>query len=427
LFLWPYWKTPCNLNVTAVTIKVFLVDNRNGDTAGQKGLRNVLAMGLVSFFTDFSTEMILGVLPLFIIDLGASRAILGAIEGSSELVSYGVRMVSGTLSDKLGKRKIFVFAGYAASTISKPFFAAASGWLDAFAVRTGDRIGKGLRTAPRDALIADSVAEKSAGKAFGIHRTLDQTGAIVGPLVAFALLQFVDIRGIFLVSLVPGAVALVILIFFVKEVAIKRRANNTMLSNIRIVVKGNLTFTLLLVIAGIFSIGAFNFSFILLRASDLGVGTNLVPLVYAVINIAHTVIGIPSGMLADRIGKEKVLVIGYAIFLISTALMILLSGNALYAYVLATIFGAYMGVSETVQRAVVPRYVAPELRGTAFGLYNLVVGASFFASNIIFGFLWDNYGLASAAYYSIATTSIAICAMLVFVGRYSKRIEARAD
>lgn len=377
-------------------------------------------MGLVSFFTDFSTEMVLGVLPLFIIDLGASRAILGAIEGSAELVSYGVRMISGTLSDKLGKRKIFVLAGYAMSTASKPFFSAASGWFDAFLVRTGDRIGKGLRTAPRDALIADSISEKSAGKAFGIHRTLDQMGAIVGPLSAFALLQFIDIRGIFLVSLIPGAIALVVLIFLVKEVAIRRRANNTMLSNIRSVIKGNVPFTLLIVIAGIFSIGAFNFSFVLLRAADLGVSTNLVPLVYAVINIAHTVIGIPSGILADRIGKEKVLVIGYTIFLTSTILMISLSGNALYAYVVAAVFGAYMGVSETVQRAVVPRFVPPELRGTAFGLYNLVVGGSFFASNILFGLLWDNYGLASAVSYSMITTLAAMCAMLIFIRKYGK-------
>lgn len=388
------------------------------------GMRNVVAMGLVSFFTDFSTEMVLGVLPLFIIGLGASRAILGAIEGSAELVSYGVRMVSGTLSDKLGKRKIFVLAGYAASTLSKPLFSVASSWLDAFAIRTGDRIGKGLRTAPRDALIADSIDEKRAGRAFGIHRTLDQMGAIVGPIVAFALLQFVDIRGIFLVSLIPGAVALIILLFFVKEVAFKRRASSTMLSKIRGVISGNTPFVLLLLIAGIFSIGAFNFSFILLKASVLGVETNLIPLVYAVINVAHTAIGLPSGILSDRIGNEKVLTIGYSVFLASSILMIFLSGNSLYAYVLAAIFGAYIGISETVQRAVIPRYVAPELRGTAFGLYNLMIGASFFASNILFGFLWDNYGLTSAASYSIVTTSIAICSMLVFIRRFTNTIQA---
>ncbi|HXG07714.1 MAG TPA: MFS transporter, partial [Nitrososphaera sp.] len=169
------------------------------------GMRNVAALGLVSFFTDFSTEMVLSVLPFFIVStLGASRALLGAIEGSAELTSYAFRMISGSLSDRAGKRKVFVLAGYAASTASKPFLAAASGWLDAFLVRTGDRVGKGIRTAPRDALIADSVPEMRVGRAFGLHRTIDQLGAIVGPVAAFALLQVADIRGIFLASLIPG-------------------------------------------------------------------------------------------------------------------------------------------------------------------------------------------------------------------------------
>jgi MFS family permease len=153
-------------------------------------MRIVIALGFVSFFTDFSTEMVLGILPLFIItNLGAPKAVLGGIEGSAELISYVFRMASGSLSDKLGKRKIFVLAGYGLSTISRPFFAVTTGWLGAFLVRAVDRIGKGLRTAPRDALIADSIQESNSGKAFGIHRTIDQSGAIAGPIAAFALLQ----------------------------------------------------------------------------------------------------------------------------------------------------------------------------------------------------------------------------------------------
>ena len=190
------------------------------------GLRNVLAMGLVSFFTDFSTEMILGILPLYIVNnLGASKAILGTIEGSAELISYSFRMVSGSLSDKIGKRKIFVILGYGLSTASKPFFAVATGWVGAFIVRAIDRIGKGVRTAPRDALIADSIPETISGKAFGIHRTIDQLGAILGPIAAFAILEVMDIRFVFLFSLIPGAVAVFILIYFVKEVAVKRHSS----------------------------------------------------------------------------------------------------------------------------------------------------------------------------------------------------------
>lgn len=392
-------------------------DSSGSLPAPEAGIRNVTALGLVSFFTDFSTEMVLGVLPFFIVNtLGASRALLGAIEGSAEFTSYAFRMLSGSWSDKTGKRKVFVLAGYAVSTASKPFFAAASGWVDAFLVRTGDRIGKGIRTAPRDALIADSVPDAKVGRAFGIHRTIDQLGAIVGPVAAFALLQVVDIRGVFLASLIPGVIAVLILIFFVKEIAVKnKQARTTILGNIGTLLKGNRPLVFLLLVAGIFSLGAFNFSFILIRASDLGVEQNLIPLVYATINVSHAAIGIPSGILADRIGKEKMLIIGYAVFLVSTILMVTLAGNTLYAYAVAIVFGLYAGISETVQRAVIPRYVKPELRGTAFGLYNLIIGACFFASNVIFGFLWDSYSLTAAVTYSAIITLISISAMATFI------------
>lgn len=389
------------------------------DQNSGKGMKNVYTLGIVSFFTDFSTEMILGILPFFIVvGLGASRAVLGTIEGSAELVSYAFRIISGSLSDKTTKRKPFIIAGYGLSTISKPFFSLSSGWIDSFTVRATDRIGKGLRTPPRDALIADSISLQNAGKAFGFHRTLDQAGAIVGPVVAFALLQFIDIRGVFLVSLIPGAIAVLVLIFVVKEVAIKKQPTPNIFANMRQVLHANRPFVTLLVISCIFSLGAFNFSFVLLRASDIGIEKNFIPIVYAVINIAHTIIGIPSGFLADRIGKEKVLLISYGVFVISSILMVVLSGNALYAYLLAGIFGVYMGISETVQRAVIPRYVPSELRGTAFGLFNIVIGSGFFVGNILFGFLWDKSGLSSAVMYSVILTLTAMCGMVGFLKKY---------
>jgi MFS family permease len=367
--------------------------------------------------------MVLGVLPFFIVGtLGASRAVLGAIEGSAELSSYAFRMISGSLSDRSGRRKIFVIAGYVTSTASKPFFAAASGWLDAFLVRTSDRTGKGIRTAPRDALIADSVAESRVGRAFGLHRSIDQLGAIAGPVAAFLLLQVVDIRGIFLASLLPAAVALVILIWFVKEVAVKRTkgARPSAFQNIGNLVRTNKPLVMLVAVAGVFGVGAFNFSFVLIRASDLGLQESFVPLVYAFINVSHAAIGMPSGILADRFGKEKMLVVGYSVFLGSTVLMLAFSGNALYAYVLAAVFGLYTGISETVQRAVIPRYVESELRGTAFGLYYLVTGLCLFTGNVLFGFLWDAYGLAAAVSYSAAFAVAAICGMAIFIKKYSR-------
>ncbi len=381
------------------------------------GMRNVTILGIVSFFTDFSTEMISGMLPLFIItELGASRAILGAIEGSAELVSYGFRLVSGSLSDKIRRRKIFILIGYGLSTISKPFFSVSFDYFDALIVRISDRIGKGIRTAPRDALIADSVVETSSGKAFGLHRTLDQSGAIAGPIAGYLLLQFLDIRDIFILSLIPGAIALIILIFFVREV-IAKAVSNEFRKNFLHLLKENKPFITLLMITGIFGLGAYNFSFVLLKSSDLGVIESSIPLVYVAINITHTAVGIPAGIIADRIGKEKVLILGYSVLLVSSFLMILFHGNFIYAFVLASVYGLYIGITETVQRAIIPKYVESIIRGTAYGLFNLIIGSSFFIGNIMFGYLWDNYGITVAISFSSVFVATAILGMIVFVKR----------
>jgi MFS family permease len=385
----------------------------------KEGMKNIKRLGLVSFFTDFSSEMILGILPYFVTStLGLSRTFLGLLDGSSELSSYVFRMVSGTISDKIGKRKILVVWGYGLSTISKPFFSFANNWLDTFLIRSTDRVGKGIRTAPRDALISESVPDSKHGRAFGLHRTLDQLGAIAGPLAAFLLLQVTDIRTIFLFSLIPGVIAVLILIFFVKE-----KVNHKMSNSVKIfslfgkALKNNKPFVFFLVVSGIFGAGAFNFSFVLLRSSELGVEKNFIPIVYLAINVAYTAIGFPIGVLSDKIRKEGVILISYGIFGLSLFFM-----SAAYdvntAYVIAAVFGLYLGISETVQRAIIPRFVGPELRGTAFGIYNLVSGVAFFTSNIMFGFLWDSFSLDMALWYSGMTTTIASCGLIVFMKKF---------
>ncbi|HZA69109.1 MAG TPA: MFS transporter [Nitrososphaeraceae archaeon] len=394
----------------------------SGDPNSQnrpRGLRNVTVLGIVSFFTDFSTEMIAGMLPSFIVtELGASKALLGGIEGSAELVSYAFRLVSGSLSDKFHRRKIFILFGYGLSTISKPFFSVSFNWTDVLLVRISDRIGKGVRTAPRDALISDSVTETTSGKAFGIHRSLDQSGAIAGPIAGYALLQFFDVRDIFILSLIPGVIAVIILVFFVKEV-IGKDITEGIQRNFLYLLNQNRPFTILLLITGIFGLGAYNFSFVLLKSSDLGVIESTIPLVYAAINITHTAVSIPSGILADRIGKEKVLVLGYGVLLVSSFLMVLLSGNFLYAFVVALIYGIYLGVTETVQRAVLPKYVDSNVRGTAYGLYNLVIGVGFFIGNILFGYLWDAYSLDVAISFSSIFVAGAMIGMIMFIKKFN--------
>jgi len=387
-------------------------------------------MGLVSFFTDFSTEMVMSVLPLYIVkDLDLSRTILGAIEGSADLVNYIFRIPSGYLSDKIGKRKILVILGYGISTISKPFFIFVTSFIDTITIRVADRIGKGIRTAPRDALIADSVDESSTGKAFGIHRTLDQMGAIIGPFFAFLILELFggNIQYIFLLSIIPGIVSLLILIYYVKDKLLTIDNNIiisdkiTFFSNLRILFIENKIFVYLVIIIGIFSLGAFNYSFILLKSTDLGIEQNFVPIIYAIINISHTAIGIPAGILSDRIGKEKVLIIGFVLFVISALLMYLSEKNdILYIISIPLIYGLYVGISETVQRALVAKYVSEHNRGTAFGFYGLIIGICFLIGNITFGFLWDNYDISMALLYSLTLATLAIISLFSFRKKFFK-------
>lgn len=383
--------------------------------------RNVLALGLVSFFTDISSEMVFSILPTFILELpGSGAAALGLIEGLAENLSYTLRAISGLISDKFRKRKIIVLVGYALSNVVKPFFAVAQSILDALIIRVSDRIGKAIRTAPRDALLSDSVPEEKRGAAFGIHRTLDQSGAIIGPLLASIILFLgSSARIVFLLSFIPGSIALIILIFMVQERfgGVSRRFRVT--GNLREVVRGR--FPLLLLVVGIFSLGAFNFSFILLNARESGVSDEFIPIVYLVINLAHTLIAIPSGILSDMVGRERVLAMGYGTFLVACLLLSLLPKNYINAFIIAIFFGLYMGALETVQRALVPKYAErSDLMGTAYGLYYLVVGSAFLVANLIVGLLWQLGGSAIATTYSMALSATAILGIVLLtssVGR----------
>ena len=384
-------------------------------------------MGLVSFFTDFSTEMVMSVLPLYIVkDLDLSRTILGTIEGSGEFVNYIFRIPAGYISDKIGKRKILVIIGYAISTISKPFFIFVTTFLDTIIVRIADRIGKGIRTAPRDALIADSVDESNSGKAFGIHRTLDQIGAIIGPLFAFLILELFggNIQYIFLLSIIPGIASLFILIYYVKDKFTiddnKVMAHKiTFFSNLKNLFIENKIFVCLVIIIGIFSLGAFNYSFVLLKSTDLGVEQNFIPIIYSIINITHTVISIPAGILSDIIRKEKVLLIGFLLFVISALLIYFSEKNDItYIILIPLIYGLFVGTSETVQRALVSKYVSEQNRGTAFGFYGLIIGICLLIGNVTFGFLWDNYDISIALFYSLTLSLLAIIILFSLIKKF---------
>jgi len=379
---------------------------------------NVFALGFVSFFTDVSTEMVLSLLPVFIVRLpGSGSAALGIIEGLAESLSYGMRAVSGVFSDRLRRRKTIILLGYGVSNIVKPLFAVANNIFEAMAIRIADRIGKGIRTAPRDALLSESIDEKRRGMAFGLHRTLDQTGAILGPLAASFLMYTIGltIRGVFWLSLIPGVAALLILLFFVQERFAAGRRGFSLLTGIREILKGD--FVLLLLIVGIFSLGAFNYSFVLLNASESGVDYRLIPIFYALINLSHTLIAIPSGVLSDRIGKESVLLMGYGAFLTAALSLFFFPRNFYVAFLIAAIFGVYDGIANTITRALIPKYSESALRGTAYGLYYLIVGSCFLIANITVGALWQSLGPSSASAYSATLAAASIIGMVLLIRR----------
>jgi MFS family permease len=372
------------------------------------GLKNVYAMGFVSFFTDVSTEMIMGYLPVFIVqDLGGTKTILGLIEGAGELANNFFRMISGFLSDRLGKRKPLVFAGYAFSTLSKPLFAVSTTPAEALSVRVMDRTGKGIRTSPRDALLSQSVDEKVAGRAFGLHRTLDQLGAILGPLLAAILLPLIGSRPLFIVSFIPGVIALLILWLLVVDVK-TTPGKSQLLRGASQILKGD--FLILLATLAVFGIGYYDFSFILVRSTELGITPGLVPLVYMAINLFHTAIGYPAGVLSDKIGREPLLATSFLLFSL-TSLFFAYSSGLFSTVLLIVFYGLYFGMYETVSRALVPKYAPSELRGTAYGVFYIVVGLSDLMGMSLVGFIWDNAGRMQAFSYStligIAATVLA--------------------
>ncbi len=229
-----------------------------------------------------------------------------------------------------------------------------------------------------------------------------------------------NIQYIFLLSIIPGIISLFILIRFVKDKIIDRKGEQelvkiTFFSNLKNLFFENKIFVYFVIIMGIFSLGAFNYSFVLLQSTDLGIEQNFVPIIYAIINITHTAIGIPAGILSDKIGKEKVLIIGFLLFVVSALLMYFSEiNNIIYIISIPLIYGLYVGISETVQRALISRYVSEHNRGTAFGFYGLIIGICFLIGNITFGFLWDNYDISIALLYSLSLSTLAIISMFRF-------------
>jgi MFS family permease len=368
----------------------------------RKGLtRNVVILGFVSLLNDGASEMIYPLLPAFLTSvLGAGPAALGVIEGIAESTASLLKLYSGYVSDRVKKRKGWIVTGYTLSNVIRPLIAFSTSWLHVLALRFSDRVGKGLRTSPRDAIIADSTPAEFRGKAYGFHRAMDHSGAIIGPLAATALLLVYhdNLKTIFLLSAVPGVLAVSMLLFGLREKPTEKPKSGVssswfnFRSSLREMPGG---FQKFLVIVLVFTLGNSTDAFLLLRAQQLGVRVTLLPMIWVVLHIVKMISSVPGGIVSDRVGRKKVIVAGYVVY----ALVYAGFGAATQdwqAWTLFALYGIYFGFTEGVEKALVADFAPVHLRGSAFGLYHLVIGAGAFPASLLFGFVWQRYGSASA-------------------------------
>ncbi len=386
--------------------------------------QNVILLGLVSFLNDLGSEMILPILPRFITLLGGSSLAIGLIGGLMESISSILKVFCGYLSDRTGKRKIFVFSGYFTSSIFKLMLAFSKVWQHVLVFISFERVGKGLRTAPRDAIIADSVVEMERGKGFGIHRSLDTLGAIFGSLLTVILLWLsFKLNLIILIAAIASFLSLIPL-NFVKEVKSKKQ-DVSLNIGLKMLPKH---LKLFILVSAVFALANFSYMFFILKAQEtflnkMGMFGEIIPvLLYVLFNVFYAAFAIPFGMLSDKIGREKVIVLGYALFSITTLGFAFF--DSMFAFViLFALYGIVFAIIDGNQRAFVSDLATKELRATALGTYHTTVGLLTLPSSLIAGFLWQISPTATFVFGSIVSL-VSVVLFAIFI-RYFKRSKMR--
>jgi len=380
---------------------------------------NVWIVTVTSFLTDVSSEMIFNLVPLFLANvLNAGTAVIGLIDGLAETTASLMKIYSGALSDKLGQRKWITVAGYAVSTFSKPFLYIANTWGWVLGVRVSDRLGKGIRTAPRDALVADSIDEKQRGLAFGVHRAGDTAGAFIGVAVA-ALIVWLTERGAadltrrtfqiaVLVSIIPALLALVVLVVGARETGIQKKSTVPALS-----LQGmDLRFKLFMLVLILFTLGNSSDAFIILLGQHRGLDVVQILLMLMTFNLVYSILAGPLGALSDRVGRRRLIIggwIAYGLVYLGFAL----SHTGWQVWALYGIYGIYYAATEGSAKALVADLVTPERRGTAYGLYNAAIGLTAFPASLLAGLLWqgafgwNGFGAAAPFFFGAAMTLLA--------------------
>ena len=360
--------------------------------------RNVWVASLTSFFTDISSEMILNLLPLYLANvLGVRTNVIGLIEGVAESTASVLKIFSGWISDKLGARKWPAVVGYGLSTLSKPFFLIAGTWQLVALVRWADRVGKGVRTAPRDALVADSIDPRARGLAFGFHRAADTAGAMLGLLIALGVvwagqaaavaLSASTFQRMVLISLVPAGLAVLVLAFGAREVPVKGLRARPRFA----IASLGRPFTTFLIINGLFALGNSSDAFLVLRAQDRGLSVTAILAMLVTFNLVYTLISTPAGKLSDRVGRRRLIVGGWLVYA-AIYLGFALAQTGWHVWALYVIYGLYYGMAYGTSKAMVADLVPEGLRGTAFGTHEAVQGVMLLPASIIAGALWQGLG-----------------------------------
>jgi MFS family permease len=370
---------------------------------------NVFFLGVVSLLADASSEMIFTLVPLFITNvLGAGAVVVGLIGGLSESIDAIFRIFSGWLSDRVRKRKLLAVLGYSFSTLVKPIMYLATTWGAVLAIRFGDRVGKGIRTSPRDALVADSVSAGERGRGFGLHRAMDTTGAVIGLVLAAVIIYMLQGSGLELslktyqwlviVGVVPAVLSVVVLLFFVHE----RKPSPGASQLPRLGLAGfDTRFKLFLAVMAVFTLGNSSDFFVILRAQNLGTSLIYVTLMLVLFNITYALTSLPAGVLSDRLGRRRLIAMGWFIYAL-VYLGFALASEPWQVWLLFAFYGVYYGIVEGVARAFVADLVPAEKRGTAYGLYHGVVGLTLLPASLIAGWLWEAVSPATPFFFGAA-------------------------
>lgn len=377
--------------------------------------RNVFVSGLVSFFMDISSEMIYPLVPLFLANvLGTNKTLIGLIEGTAESTASLLKVFSGYLSDKTGSRKWLMAAGYGVSTLSRPFVALAAGWQQVLGARFIDRFGKGIRTAPRDTIIVEAADKAFLGRAFGFHRSMDTLGAVVGPGLAFFFLKLFsdNYRTVFWLSIIPGIIAVILIILFIKE---KKKPQAIPAERPKLTLAHfDWRFKFFVLIAALFALGNSSDVFLILKAQQTGIPPLMIPVVYLLFNLVYSLTAIPAGMAADRFGKKRVILAGFILFAF-IYYAFAAAGDARTIWALFALYGVFMGLTEGIQKAFLADIIPVDFKATAFGVYNTAVGLVMFPASLLGGWLWDNVSPSATLYFGAATAALSAAAFMGFI------------